>query len=228
MPAEKNDEPSATQTPLNSRRFSNCLFILHSQTRSARGAKGATSCSAPSPRKRLLPFHFGLPSPALGVHGGTITLLCRPYIWNLPAMSLLQVGKADRDYSAFRRVQAGPKVRSLAAGGNWIRNPSVPPQKERRFRARSEFSALTPHGKGCASFGPVERGGRGVVRAGHIRTAKGFTDRTWFSRAGSYACLRKGTWVTRVRIGQVSYAAPLDLAGADEPDKVLLKAQLTL
>src|SRR5271167_471556 len=35
VPTEKNDEPSATQSPLNSRRFSNCLFILHSQRRSA-------------------------------------------------------------------------------------------------------------------------------------------------------------------------------------------------
>src|SRR6516164_2567616 len=41
-PTEKNDKPSATQNPLKSRRFSNCLFILHSQRLPRRPTDQAT------------------------------------------------------------------------------------------------------------------------------------------------------------------------------------------
>src|SRR5215831_18201560 len=55
VPTEKNDEPNATQRPLNSRRFSNCLFILHSRRRST-GPTDQATCGEGDARRDMPRF----------------------------------------------------------------------------------------------------------------------------------------------------------------------------
>src|SRR5215472_10516527 len=70
VPTEKNDEPNAAQRPLNSRRFSNCLFILHSRRRSTGPTDQATRERRFAARHAVVSGRQSAPQPRAGRGAG--------------------------------------------------------------------------------------------------------------------------------------------------------------